>query len=280
MARCRIGWLVGRLIVVAGLALFVLITIAPLAWLVLSSFMEQQALTSRPPDFSAGSFTLSNYTGVFAAAAQLGQGFANSFLVALFTTAVAIAVGAPAAYALARLSIPGANTILLMILGTQMLPGIVIAIPLFIVMSHLGLVDTRLALIVVYLSFNLPIVIWILRGFFLAIPPGIERAAAVDGATTAQVFRLIVLPISLSPLFATGVFAFIESWNEFFFALILTRQSARTAPLVISQFAGQYQTVFGQMMAAAALAIAPVVALAILFRNMIMKGFAEGMVKG
>jgi multiple sugar transport system permease protein len=161
-----------------------------------------------------------------------------------------------------------------------MLSGIVIAIPLFIVMSHLGLVDTRLALVIVYLSFNLPIVIWILRGFFLAIPPGIERAAAVDGATTAQIFRLIVLPISLSPLFATGVFAFIESWNEFFFALILTRQSARTAPLVISQFAGQYQTVFGQMMAAAALAIAPVVALAILFRNMIMKGFAEGMVKG
>lgn len=265
---------------VVGLALFVVAAVAPLAWLVISSLMEQQALTAKPPDFSGSSFTLANYIGVFAAAAQLGQGFANSFLVALFTTAVAIAVGAPAAYALARLSIPGANTILLMVLGTQMLPGIVIAIPLFIVMSHLGLVDTRLALIIVYLSFNLPIVIWILRGFFLAIPPGIERAAAIDGATTAQIFRLIVLPISLAPLFATGVFAFIESWNEFFFALILTRQSARTAPLVISQFAGQYQTVFGQMMAAAALAIAPVVALAILFRNMIMKGFAEGMVKG
>ncbi len=265
---------------VVGLAAFVMIAVAPLAWLVISSLMEQQALTAKPPDFSAASFTFANYAGVFSAAAQLGQGFANSFLVALFTTAVAIAVGAPAAYALARLSIPGANTILLMVLGTQMLPGIVIAIPLFIVMSHLGLVDTRLALVIVYLSFNLPIVIWILRGFFLVIPPGIERAAAVDGATTAQIFRLIVLPISLSPLFATGVFAFIESWNEFFFALILTRQSARTAPLVISQFAGQYQTEFGQMMAAAALAIAPVVALAILFRNMIMKGFAEGMVKG
>ena len=118
--------------------------------------------------------------------------------------------------------------------------------------------------------------IWILRGFFLAIPPGIERAAAVDGATTAQIFRLIVLPISLSPLFATGVFAFIEAWNEFFFALILTRQSARTVPLVISQFAGQYQTVFGQMMAAAALAIAPVVALAILFREHDHEGFRRG----
>lgn len=276
----RLSRIAGPTIVVLGLALFVAVTIAPLAWLVASSLMEQQALTAKPPDFSAASFTLANYADVFASAAQLGRGFANSFLVALFTTAVAIAIGAPAAYALARLSIPRANAILLMVLATQMLPGIVIAIPLFIVMSRLGLVDTRLALVIVYLSFNLPIVIWILRGFFLAIPVDIERAAAVDGATTAQIFRLIVLPISLSPLFATGVFAFIEAWNEFFFALILTRQSARTAPLVISQFAGQYQTVFGQMMAAAALAIAPVVALAILFRNMIMKGFAEGMVKG
>jgi len=129
MARRRIGRFVGPSVVVGGLALFVVITVAPLAWLVISSLMEQQALTSRPPDFSAGSFTFANYSGVFAAAAQLGQGFANSFLVALFTTAVAIAVGAPAAYALARLSIPGANAILLMILGTQMLPGIVIAIP-------------------------------------------------------------------------------------------------------------------------------------------------------
>src|SRR5262245_57617168 len=188
MARLRIARLAGPSIVVVGLALFVVVALAPLAWLVISSLMEQQALTTRPPDFSASSFTLANYTGVFAAAAQLGQGFANSFLIALFTTAVALGVGAPAAYALARLSIPGANAILLMILGTQMLPGIVIAIPLFIVMSRLGLVDTRLALIIVYLSFNLPIVIWILRGFFLAIPPGIERAAAVDGATTAQNF--------------------------------------------------------------------------------------------
>jgi multiple sugar transport system permease protein len=172
VAGRKLRRLVGPAIAVVGLAAFVVITIAPLAWLVISSLMEQQALTSKPPNFSGGSFTLANYTGVFAAAAQLGQGFANSFLVALFTTAVAIAVGAPAAYALARLSIPGANTILLMVLGTQMLPGIVIAIPLFIVMSDLGLVDTRLALFIVYLSFNLPIVIWILRGFFLAIPRG------------------------------------------------------------------------------------------------------------
>jgi multiple sugar transport system permease protein len=263
-----------------GLALFALWTLAPICWLVLSSLMQQQALTATPPDFSLASFTLQNYGEVMSSAAALGQGLLNSLVVATATTAVALAAGAPAAYALARLQLPGSGPILLLILATQMFPGIVVAIPLFIVMSHLGLIDSRLGLIVVYLSFNLPIVIWILRGFFLAIPVGLERAAAVDGATIFQTFRLIVLPISWPPIFATAIFAFIESWNEFFFALILTRQNAQTVPLVISQFAGQYQTVFGQMMAAAAMSVAPVVVLAVIFRRSIMQGFTEGMIKG
>lgn len=263
-----------------GLALFAFWTLAPIFWLVLSSLMQQQALTATPPDFSLASFTLQNYGEVMRSAAALGQGLLNSLIVATATTAVALAAGAPAAYALARLQLPGSGPILLLILATQMFPGIVVAIPLFIVMSHLGLIDSRLGLIVVYLSFNLPIVIWILRGFFLAIPVGLERAAAVDGATIFQTFRLIVLPISWPPIFATAIFAFIESWNEFFFALILTRQNAETVPLVISQFAGQYQTVFGQMMAAAAMSVAPVVVLAVIFRRSIMQGFTEGMIKG
>jgi multiple sugar transport system permease protein len=278
--RRRAGFWLGRAVVVSGLALYVLLSMGPVLWMVLSSFMEQQALISRPPDFSLASFTLANIVEVFGAAKALGSGLLNSFIVASFTTAVAILIGAPAAYALARLSVPGANPILLIVLATQMFPAIVIAIPLFILMARLGLVDTRLSLIIVYLSFNLPIAIWILRSFFLAIPRDLERAAAVDGATVPQIFRLIVLPISLPPLFATAVFAFIESWNEFLFALILTRRNAGTVPLAISQFAGQYQTVFGQMMAAALMSVLPVVLLAILFRHTIMKGFAEGMTKG
>ena len=278
--RRRAGFWLGRAVVVFGLTLYVLLSMGPVFWMVLSSFMEQQALISRPPDFSPASFTFANIVEVFGAAKALGSGLLNSFIVASFTTALAILIGAPAAYALARLSVPGANPILLIVLASQMFPAIVIAIPLFILMARLGLVDTRLSLIIVYLSFNLPIAIWILRSFFLAIPRDLERAAAVDGATVPQIFRLIVLPISLPPLFATAVFAFIESWNEFLFALILTRRNAGTVPLAISQFAGQYQTVFGQMMAAALMSVLPVVLLAILFRHTIMKGFAEGMTKG
>lgn len=274
----------GRILRRAGLtlalAVFVLTAIGPLAWLLLSSFLEQQALTSVPPDLSPASFTIGNYRTVFASAAQLGRGILNSTIIACLTTALAILLGAPCAYALARLSIPRANLLLLMILAAQMFPAIVIVIPLFIAASKMGLIDTRLALIFVYLSFNLPVVIWVLRGFFAGIPEGLERAARIDGAGIVETFRSIILPISLPPLFAAAVFAFIEAWNEFFFALIMTRQQTQTVPLVISAFAGQYQTVFGQMMAAAVIAVLPVIVLAVLLRNYILRGFADGMLKG
>ena len=237
-------------------------------------------MTSIPPDLSPSSFTLANYLEVFSSAAQLGRAIINSLIVATFTTALAIILGAPAAYALARLEIKHAGTILLMVLAAQMFPAIVIAIPLFITASKLGLIDTKLLLILVYLSFNLPIVIWVLRGFFMGLPLGLERAARVDGASPLQTFLRIVLPISLPSLFAAAIFAFIEAWNEFFFALIMTRQTAQTVPLAISAFAGQYQTMFGQMMAAAAISVAPIILLTILLRNTILRGFADGMLKG
>jgi multiple sugar transport system permease protein len=266
--------------IILGIIVFVVWSVAPMVWLLLSSILPQLSLIAQPPDISISHWTLDNYITVFGSAAALGHGILNSFLVASFTTALALALGAPAAYALARLSVPKSGIVVLLVLATQMLPAIAIAIPLFIVISRLGLIDTRLSLIIVYLSFNLPIVIWILRGFFLGIPAGLERAAAVDGAGLIRTFWLIVLPISVPPLCAAGVFAFIESWNEFFFALILTRQDAQTVPLVIAAFAGQYQTVFGQMMAAAVISIIPVVILAIIFRNHIVRGFADGILKG
>lgn len=278
--RLREGGRLRKTVILVGLALFTFWSAAPILWLIISSLLEQKALIAQPPDLSPQNFTFENFSTVLAAAAALGRGIANSLIVSLFSTALALVLGAPAAYALARLPVPRANSIAFLILATQMLPGIAIAIPLFIVISKLGLIDNVLSLGVVYLSFNLPIVIWILRGFFLGIPSGIEKAAAVDGAGIFATFWYIVLPISLPPLSAAAVFAFVEAWNEFFFALILTRQQAQTVPLVIAQFAGQYQTVFGQMMAAAVISVTPVILLAVLFRNQIIRGFADGMMKG
>jgi len=279
-ARLQQGGSLRQAIVILGLVLFTCWSAGPVIWLILSSVLEQKALIAQPPDLSPQNFTLDNFSTVIGAAASLGRGIINSLIVAVFSTALALALGAPAAYALARLPVPRADNISFLILATQMLPGIAIAIPLFILISRLGLIDNVLSLGIVYLSFNLPIVIWILRGFFLGIPPGIEKAAAIDGAGIFATFWHIILPISLPPLSAAAVFAFVEAWNEFFFALILTRQQAQTTPLVIANFAGQYQTVFGQMMAAAVISVAPVILLAILFRNQIIRGFADGMMKG
>jgi multiple sugar transport system permease protein len=263
-----------------ALVVFVVWTLAPVIWMLISSLLTQIALTSVPPDLSLGQFTLDNYRGVLATGQSLLPALRNSLIVALLTTGIALVLGSAAAYAIARLSLPGGNTILLMVLATQMFPGIVIIIPLFLVLSRLGLIDTYAGLVVVYLSFVLPIVIWVLKGFFEAIPLELEKAAAIDGATAWQTFTRIVLPISLPPLFASGIFAFIESWNEFMFAIILTRLNTKTVPIAISEFAGQYQTAVGQMVAAAALACLPVIMLAIVFRKYILMGFAEGAIKG
>jgi multiple sugar transport system permease protein len=211
---------------------------------------------------------------------SLVPAFRNSLIISFLTTGIALTLGSAAAYAIARLGVPGGDKIALLALATQMFPGIVIIIPLFIVLSRLGLIDTYAGLVVVYLSFVLPIVIWVLKGFFESIPPELEKAAAIDGASTWQTFTRIVLPISLPPLFATGIFAFIESWNEFMFAIILTRLHTKTVPIAISEFAGQYQTAVGQMVAAAALASVPVILLAMIFRRYILMGFAEGAIKG
>ena len=270
---------INRTLLRLALAVFVVLALGPILWAVVTSFLPLSSLTAKPIDLDPTKATLSNYIDVLDTSRGLYSGLVNSLIISVFTSAIALTVGSMAAYALARLSVPGSNQILLAILATQMFPGIVIAIPLFLVMSELNLIDTYGGLAFVYLSFVLPIVIWILKGFFESIPLQLERAAAIDGATTTQIFRHIVLPISLPPLFAAGVFAFIESWNEFFFAIILTRIHIKTAPIAIAEFAGQYRTLYGQMLASAVLASLPVVVLAILFRRFILEGFVEGAIK-
>lgn len=269
----------GQILIRMGLATFALLALGPVLWGVVTSLLPLSALTTRPPDLNPINITFENYILVLDSSRGLFSGLVNSFIIAFFTSSVGLVIGSMAAYALARLNMPGRNQILMMILATQMFPGIVIAIPLFLVMSRMRLVDTHFGLIVVYLSFILPIVIWILKGFFETVPMELERAAAVDGASPLQTFRYIALPISLPPLFATAVFAFIESWNEFFFAIILTRINVKTAPIAIAEFSGQYQTLYGQMLASAVLASIPVVVLAIIFRRFILEGFAEGAIK-
>lgn len=264
-----------------ALALFTVWTLAPIAWAVASSLFPTSALTSTPMDLSADTITLKNFAASFTSRGpNLLAAMGSSLLIAVTATCLGVIIGAPAAYALANLGIRRRGLILMAVLASQMFPAIVLVIPLFVVLANLQLVGTYAALIVAHLTFIVPIVIWVTKGFFEAIPPQLEKSAAIDGASSWNTFRLIVLPLAAPAIFAVSVFAFIESWNEFFFAVILSSAHTKTVPLTIAEFSGQFQTLYGEMIAASVISSIPVVLLAIVFRRYLVEGFVEGSVKG
>jgi multiple sugar transport system permease protein len=276
MSRIR-----SRLMLWLALAAFTVWTLAPIVWAVISSLFPTSALTSTPMDLSLDRITFKNFAASFTPGGpDLLAAMANSLLVAVIASCLGVIIGAPAGYALANLGIRRSGFILMTVLASQMFPAIVLVIPLFVVLAGLGLVGTYAALIVVHLTFIVPIVIWVTKGFFEAIPPQLEKSAAIDGANMWNTFRLIVLPLAAPSIFAVGVFAFIESWNEFFFAVILSSSRTKTVPLTIAEFSGQFQTLYGEMIAASVISSIPVVLLAIVFRRYLVEGFVEGSVKG
>jgi multiple sugar transport system permease protein len=276
MSRIR-----SRLMLWLALAAFTVWTLAPIVWAVMSSLFPTSALTSTPMDLSLDRITFKNFAASFTPGGpDLLAAMGNSLLVAVIASCLGVIIGAPAGYALANLGIRRSGFILMAVLASQMFPAIVLVIPLFVVLAGLGLVGTYAALIVVHLTFIVPIVIWVTKGFFEAIPPQLEKSAAIDGANMWNTFRLIVLPLAAPSIFAVGVFAFIESWNEFFFAVILSSSHTKTVPLTIAEFSGQFQTLYGEMIAASVISSIPVVLLAIVFRRYLVEGFVEGSVKG
>jgi multiple sugar transport system permease protein len=270
-----------RALLWVALALFTVWTLAPIVWAVVSSLYPTSALTSTPMDLSVDRLTFKSFAASFTSRGpNLLEAMRNSLIVAVTASCLGVIIGAPAGYALANLGIRRSGFILMAVLASQMFPAVVLVIPLFVVLAGLGLVGTYAALIIVHLTFIVPIVIWVTKGFFEAIPPQLEKSAAIDGASMWNTFRLIVLPLAAPSIFAVGVFAFIESWNEFFFAIILSSAQTKTVPLTIAEFSGQFQTLYGEMIAASVISSIPVVLLAIVFRRYLVEGFVEGSVKG
>jgi multiple sugar transport system permease protein len=270
-----------RVLLWIALALFTVWTLAPIVWAVVSSLYPTSALISTPMDLSPDRLTFKSFAASFTSRGpNLLEAMGNSLLVAVIASCLGVIIGAPAGYALANLGIRRSGFILMAVLASQMFPAIVLVIPLFVVLAGLGLVGTYAALIIVHLTFIVPIVIWVTKGFFEAIPPQLEKSAAIDGASMWNTFRLIVLPLAAPSIFAVGVFAFIESWNEFFFAIILSSARTKTVPITIAEFSGQFQTLYGEMIAASVISSIPVVLLAIVFRRYLVEGFVEGSVKG
>jgi len=205
----------------------------------------------------------------------------NSLIVAGSTAALSVALGAPCAYALARLRFRGRALVLALVFSVSMFPQIAIVSPLYLALRAVGLIDTYPGLLLPYLTFAMPLTIWLLTGFFRGLPLELEEAASMDGASRVRAFVEIILPLSWPGLATTAILTFLYCWNEFLFALSFTLGPAHsTVPVAIALFRGQYQVSWGQVLAAAVVATAPVAVLVLLAQRRIVAGLTSGAVKG
>lgn len=264
-------------VAVAGVVIFCLV---PFYWLVNISLKTGADLSSA--DLIPPNPTLDNYTSIFEND-DFVRSLGNSAIVSLTTTALAIVVGAFAAYALARLKMGFKFILLGIVLSISTFPQIAIAAPLFRLWTDVGLYNTLIGLVIPYLTFALPLSIYILVSFFREIPRDLEEAALVDGATNFQAFRKVIVPLAAPGLATTAILAFIAAWNEFLLALTLTSsREARTTPVAISQFTGssQFEVPLGTQSAASVVISIPLIALVLLFQKRIVAGLTAGAVKG
>jgi len=271
------------------LTLLVLLVIyLPIAWLVISSISTRAELLSVPPHWIPHAPTFENYKNIFLsgpgtpdAARVFKRSMVNSIVVATTVTVISLLLGVPAAYAFSRIRFRGRQAAKLTLLGTRMLPAISIIIPLYMIAARTGMTDTRSVLVVLYLTFTLPFVIWIMASFFETIPMELEDAARIDGASRLVTLWRVILPISGPGLASTIIFAFLLAWDEFFFALIFTStEAAKTVPVAIAEFTGRYAVDYGAMTTGGVLAAIPPVLLALLFQRYIVSGLTAGSVKG
>ena len=268
------GW-IGGAVSYAYLTVLSLIAIFPLLWILLSSVKSKGELAGDPTSFFPKSITFDNFRTVFG---QLG--FGNSIMVAGATTLIAITISALGAYGVVRFFPKFGKVLTRVLITTYMFPPILLAVPYSIIMGKLGLINNRLGLVIVYLSFSVPYAVWLLVGFFETVPVEIEEAAQVDGAGKFQVFGQVVLPIVAPGIVAVAIYTFINAWNEFLYALIMTNSSEKmTVAMALKSLEGQEVLDWGVMMAASAVVVIPSVVFFMLIQKRIAGGLASGAVK-
>lgn len=267
---------IGNLICHLYLIVLSIIALFPLVWVLLSSVKASGELTSHPTSFLPKAFTFINYQNVIN---NLGftVNIVNSLIIALITTIIAITVSSMAAYGIVRFFPKFGNVMSRVLVTTYMFPPILLAIPYSLVMAKIGLTNTRLGLIIVYLSFSVPYAVWMLVGFFKTVPIGIEEAARVDGANKVVTFIRIVLPLVAPGIVATAIYTFINAWNEFLYSLILINSTdLMTVSVALKSLQGAEILDWGSMMAASALVVIP----SVVFFTFIQKHIAGGMTEG
>ena len=274
MARFRTGRLPGKGLHLLGLLAVVVFAVFPFYWMVSSSFKSGADLLASPPRWLFAP-TLEHYQAVFADQKVTSSIF-DSLVVALCTTALAVGLGTPAAYALARFQFRGKSDLWFWFISNRMISPIVLALPIYLLALRAGMLDTYLVLVLVYLTFTLPIVVWICTDQFRSIPFELEQAARLDGVNQFGIFWRIFLPLGLPGIAVSAIFSFIFSWNELLFALVLTRRAVQTAPVAATSFMSGYELPWGKIMATGTLIVLPVTVFALLVSRHMIRGLTMG----
>ena len=302
MSLARLGR--PALLAVSSLLLLAYI-LAPMAWLVSSSFQSEREIVSKPPHWIPREPTLANFEAIFTSherqvtyetrrgtdpvsggfipstAKNLLPSLGNSFIVASAVVLLNLLVGVPAAYAMAKIRFRGRQASIYGILATRVIPDIALVVPFFLFIRNLGLLDSIVSLIITYLAITVPFSVFILINYFESLPDELDKAARVDGCSRWQTLTKVYLPLAATSLVAVILFAFLASWNEFLLALMFTQTpKSQTLPIVIASFTSDFTISFSFINAAGVLAVLPPVVLAVMFERYIVSGLTAGAVKG
>lgn len=294
-----------RLFLLFSSLVFLVYILAPVAWLVSSSFQGEAEITSRPPQWIPREPTLENFAAIFEArdkkvtyenrrqgdpatggfipstARNLLPSMWNSFVVAVSVVLLNLIVAIPAAYAMAKIRFIGRSTSIYFMLTTRVIPDIALVVPLFLFIRTFGLLDHLGSLVITYLAITVPFSIFILLTYFESLPDELDKAARVDGCSRWQTMTRVYVPLAAPALVAVVLFTFLTSWNEFLLALMFTQTpNSQTMPIVVASFASDFTISFAFINAAGVLAVVPPVLMAVLFERYIVSGLTAGAVKG
>jgi ABC-type glycerol-3-phosphate transport system permease component len=275
----RAHW-AARAAVVLAVSAVIALCLMPFAWMGLSSIKVLRELYTVPPHWWPEAPTLEHYRRVLFAS-NVPRYFLNSVVISVGSTVLAIVLAVFAAYGFARFRFRGRATALTAVLASQLLPTAAVIVPLFLTLRFLGLVNTYLGLVLVYTILTLPLSVWMLTSYFRAVPVELEEAAIIDGASRLSVLFRITLPLSVPGVVAVLVYAFVTTWNEFIFALVLAQDSrVKTLPIGIAEFTGEFTTDWGAVMAASLLMTLPIAVLFFALQRLFVSGLMAGAVKG
>lgn len=270
---------IGNAVCHVYLLILTCIAVFPLLWILISSVKGKGELTGDPTAFLPKTVTLDYFKHVIEDLNFIVN-IKNSVIISLITTVIAITIASMAAYGIVRFFPKFGSIMSKVLVTTYIFPPILLAIPYSIVMAKLGLTNTRVGLIIVYLSFSIPYAVWLLVGFFKSVPIGIEEAARIDGANKFMVFGRVVLPLVAPGIVATAIYTFINAWNEFLYSLILINDTEKmTVAVALRSLDGAEILDWGDMMAASALVVIPSIIFFCLIQNKIAGGLTEGSVK-